>query len=127
MSQGFSTEKLKVETADGRVFSLLESFTYTRKDGVVITVPAGSESNGASTPRLLWRILPPFGTYWKAAYLHDRLYESGDYDKDFCDETFLEAMESCGTAGAVATPIYQGVHVFGWPAWSDCRTVEDSE
>ena len=119
--QGFSTERIKVETSDGRVFSLLEAFSYTRKDGQVVEVPVGSESNGASTPRLLWRVFPPFGRYWKAAFLHDHLYERGEYEKTFCDETFMESMEWLGVPETVARTLYEGVHLLGWPAWKECR------
>lgn len=120
-AQGFSTRELKVATSDGQVFRLLEAFTYTRRDGRVITVPVGCESNGASTPRLLWRAIPPFGKYWKAAFLHDHLYECGEWDKDFCDATFLEAMEWLDVPRIEAHTIYEGVHLLGWPAWAECR------
>lgn len=36
-------------------------------------VPVGFETNGASIPRFLWAIFPPFGRYARAAVLHDYL------------------------------------------------------
>jgi hypothetical protein len=37
----------------------------------VITIPAGTRSDLASTPRLLWWFIPPTGTYEDAAFTHD--------------------------------------------------------
>jgi hypothetical protein len=115
----FSIEKLKVETADGQNMTLLEAFTYTRKDGCVITVPKGSTSDGASTPPPMWGSLPPFGTYWKAAFLHDYLYRSSGAPKEFCDQTFLEAMETLGVDEVTRQMLYRGVAVFGWRAFKE--------
>ena len=117
----FSTDTLRVETADGQHFVLLEGFTFTRDDGCVITVPPGSASDGASTPRPLWIHLPPFGKYWMAAFLHDHLYRDTDLPKDYCDDTFLQAMRCLGVDEITATTIYEGVHIGGWSAYRDDR------
>jgi hypothetical protein len=110
---GFSTTTLKVETSDGRQCVLIEPFTFTAKDGTVITVPAGTTSDGASTPRAIWAELPPFGRYWPAAYLHDSLYRDSSYHKDFCDAVLLEAMESLGVHEIIARVIFEGVALGG--------------
>lgn len=117
----FSTDTLKVETADGLNMVLLESFTYTRSDGKTITVPVGTTSDGASTPNIIWPTFPPFGLYWKAAFLHDYLYRDTGEEKEFCDDTFLEAMESLGVSGIVAHTMYEGVSLLGWHAFSEDR------
>lgn len=122
--QGFSVGKFKVETSDGRNFTLLEAFTYTRANGDVITVPAGTTSDGASTPRLLWREIPPFGTYWPAAFLHDYLYRDTEHDKAYCDATLLEAMQFLGVSEFEAKTIYDGVHLFGWSSFEGDRKAE---
>ena len=121
MKSGFSSEKLRVETGDGENFSLFESFTYTKKDGTIITVPVGTTSDGASTPRIMWRVIPPFGKYWKAAFLHDYLYRDSNFPKDFCDSVVLEAMEELGVTEAEAHTIYEGVHLFGFSAFNEDR------
>ena len=38
-----------------------------------IVVPEGFESDGASTPRIFWAIIPPFKRVKKAAFIHDYL------------------------------------------------------
>lgn len=121
MTAGFSVDKLSCETNDGRNIVITVPFSYTRKDGIVINVPVGSKSDGASTPRILWQTIPPFGSYWKAAVLHDYLYRYSKYDKDFCDETLLEAMHILGVDEVIAHSIYEGVHLGGEFAFNDDR------
>ena len=120
----FSVEHLKVSTSDGRNFTLLEPFTFLCADGTIVIVPAGSQSDGASTPELLWPTLPPFGLYWKAAFLHDFLYRCTPYPKDTCDNILLEAMECLGVNEIEAHTIYEGVHICGWMAFYEDRKGE---
>lgn len=42
---------------------------------VWITVPAGYLTDGASVPRLVWGLVPPWGAYGQAAVVHDLLCE----------------------------------------------------
>ena len=109
----FSVDALTVSTGDGRNFILVEPFTYTSKSGEVIAVPAGSTSDGASTPCELWPTIPPFGRYWRAAFLHDYLYRFTQRPKVECDALFKEAMVSIGVNAIEADIIYQGVNLFG--------------
>ena len=120
----FSTDQLKVSTADGHNFTLLEPFTYLCKDGTIIIVPEGSQSDGASTPQILWNTLPPFGVYFKAAFLHDFLYRATEFPKEFCDNVLLEAMECLGVNQIEADTIYEGVHLGGWMAFNEDRKGE---
>jgi hypothetical protein len=66
-----------------------------------ITVPAGYLTDGASVPRALWSIIPPWGAYGQAAVVHDILCEylsimvSGKLTpitRERADEIFAEAM-----------------------------------
>jgi hypothetical protein len=110
---GFSVTELKVSSSDGHNFVLLEAFTYTTKDGTVIEVPVGTTSDGASTPKTLWSTIPPFGTYWMAAYLHDYLYRNSKYPKNFCDNVLYEAMCTLMVPAYEAKVIYEGVALAG--------------
>ena len=126
---GFSTNKLKIETADGLNVNLFEGFSFTRKDGVKVDFPAGekSQSDGASTPRPLWIDLPPFGPYWMAAVGHDGLYRGWATvagllcPKEFADETFLEMMECLGVPDVDRIRLYEGVHLLGWHSFNEDR------
>ena len=57
---------------------------YVTRDGRVVTIPAGTRSDLASTPRLMWFAIPPTGAYEDAAFVHDegcqelrRAYDEG--------------------------------------------------
>jgi hypothetical protein len=121
---GFSTDSLTVSTADGLNFVLVEPFSFTRADGTIITVPAGTTSDGASTPRILWPTLPPGGKYWRAAFLHDYLYRDTGWPKVFCDNTFLEAMEDSGVNEVEAHTLYETVSHLGAISYLEDRKGE---
>ncbi len=110
---GFDKNAINVRTGDGHNITLLEDLTYTAASGEVFTVPIGSTSDGASVPRELWNIFPPFGPYWLAAVFHDWLYRFSSVAKDRCDSLLLEAMLSLGVPQIDARTIYDAVKLFG--------------
>lgn len=79
----------------------------------VIRVPAGTITDLASTPRILWSVLPPHGQYAKAAILHDYLYQQAIGSKRYADDVFLEAMTVLGVAKWRRTAMYWAVRWFG--------------
>lgn len=56
---------------------LTEDWVLQLADGLTIIIPAGFETDGASVPRLLWFLMPPFGVLLKGAILHDFGYQHG--------------------------------------------------
>lgn len=83
----------------------------------VIHVPAGTVTDLASVPRLLWFIFPPHGRYAKAAIVHDWLYANGIGTKAEADLIFLEAMEVLGVPRTRRRLMYWAVHFFGRGAY----------
>lgn len=65
-----------------------------RHDLVVLRlrVPAGFESDAATTPRLLWALFPPVGKWTQAAIAHDYLLKDG-MPRDYADKFFLRALQ----------------------------------
>lgn len=118
---GFAKNTLAVQTSDGHSFELLEDLVYTAKDGTVYTVPAGSLTDGASTPPILWPTIPPFGKYWLAAVLHDWAYRYSALSKQECDWLLKEAMVSLDVDLVLCDTIYEGVHLGGWKSFRDDR------
>lgn len=104
---------LLVRTRDGRNIMVCEPLVYHSTDGTVYTVPIGSTSDGASTPRFIWSIIPPFGKYFLAAVLHDRLYRNTVFSKALCDNILHEACLSLGDNKVEAWEIYEGVKLGG--------------
>jgi Protein of unknown function (DUF1353) len=52
---------------------------YTAVLQTVLEINVGFESDGRSTPRALWNIVPPVGPALWAAVPHDKLYKDGGY------------------------------------------------
>ena len=98
-----------------RVYS---AFSYYVGDetGERIVVPGGFETDGASIPRLLWWLYSPWGSYAKAAVIHDYLYRETCRPRIECDRIFLEAMAVLGVWWGRRHIIYRAVRMFGWLA-----------
>ncbi|RYD62768.1 MAG: DUF1353 domain-containing protein, partial [Verrucomicrobiaceae bacterium] len=59
-----------------RVWRVEQDFTYEVGDkgsGRYITVPKGFVTDGASVPQFLWSLFPAWGSYSRAAVIHDLL------------------------------------------------------
>lgn len=137
MEYGFKKPTLANETSDGRNIVLLEDLIYAAKNGVILKMPIGSPSDGASTPRAIWQLIPPFGPYWRGTVLHDGAYRNlllqlntdGSwtpitFNRDQSDDLLLEAMESMGVDLLLREAIYEGVHLGGDIAFDDDRRIK---
>ena len=130
----FQNLPLKVSSLDGRNFVLLADAFYVAGDGTRYCLPAGASSDGASTPPEVWPLLPPFGKYWPAAYLHDAAYRNRllvwnglDWSpaalaKAKCDALLLEAMESLGVGLVERRTLYEGVVIGGTSSFEQDRS-----
>ena len=74
-------------------------------------VPAGFVTDGASTPRILWPVIHPWGKWLKAAILHDWLLTQGD--REHADHEFYEALVWCGVRRPLAWLMWAGVRAYG--------------
>lgn len=119
----FLKDTVAVQTSDGHNIVLLEPLAYRTNAGEVIIAPAGTTSDGASTPMTIWNLIPPFGKYWKAAILHDYLYRDTQRAKAECDGLLLEAMESLGVDKVLRDTIYEGVHLGGDWSFDEDRKI----
>lgn len=128
-----SRNDLLVRTKDGRNVVLQEPLEFYSETGQLYRAPTGTTSDGASTPPALWPTIPPFGSYWLAAILHDAAYRGvlevkrGDdwvvamLSKDSADSLLLEAMLSLGVSEVERLAIYGGVHFGGSTAFNKDR------
>ena len=124
MTPGFQNAFVYTKSADGRNFVLVEPLVYVTAAGEIITAPPGTTTDGASTPRILWRVIPPFGPYWPAAVLHDYLYRSSQKPKAECDSILLEAMLWLGVEQVEADAIYEGVKLGGQSSFDSDRAAQ---
>lgn len=112
MKPSFHTP-LELEYIDGKNYRLLAPFQYDAS-GFTVSVPAGFVTDFASIPKFLWNLLPPTGTYGKAAVVHDYMYRTPDaYSKEIADATFLEAMQYLGVGRLTRYTMYLAVRLFG--------------
>ena len=102
-----------------RVFQLTKEFRYLSTAHGEIRVPAWFLTDGASVPRVFWNILSPFGDYFGAAVVHDYLYSPNNrlFDRETCDEIFLEAMAAAGVPWIRRHTIYSAVRLAGWRSY----------
>lgn len=82
-----------------------------------VCVEAGFQTDYASTPRLLWQVLPPTGRYTKAAVIHDWLYTHQGVTRAEADAVFYEAMEHLGVHWLTRRVMWAGVRLGGWVPW----------
>jgi hypothetical protein len=86
----------------------------------IVAVPTGFETDGASVPRPFWDLLPSWGTYSRAAVVHDylcRLLNEGTPHalaptRRHADAVFYEAMTVCGTGLVMRWVMWAAVRVF---------------
>jgi hypothetical protein len=87
------------------------------RSGVTLTVPKGFVTDFASIPRPFWLLLPPTGTYSRAAVIHDWLYWVQLCTREQSDKLLLIAMEESDVSPATRATVYTAVRDFGGAAW----------
>lgn len=77
--------------------------------------PAGFVTDGASVPRLLWRVVghPMETPQIAAAVLHDWRYSTGDVPRADADALFREDLAAVGVGFARRWLFYFAVRLFG--------------
>jgi uncharacterized protein DUF1353 len=105
---------------DGQFSVLIADLKYQiRTTSFTIVVPAGFVTDFASTPRAIWAVLPPFGTYQLAAVVHDFLYWDQGCTREQADALLRTAMDESNVVPAKRDVIWEAVRRFGGAAWAD--------
>ena len=101
---------------------LLKEYSFSYKDEKQ-TIPAGFISDGASIPRIFWRLLDPPLTArtFIAALKHDFAYQTAYCTKKEADMLFLKDMLNAGYPRWKTYCDYTGVRLFGWIPWKRWR------
>lgn len=107
---------LRYKKIDARNIELIESLKY-QIGQLIITVPKGFISDGASTPRILWAFFPPWSDeYAVAAVVHDYLYSTHNrtgLNKELSDKIFDYIMQENGVSKIKRKLMYKAVASFG--------------
>lgn len=110
-------------TADkGRVFTLKEpEGLLIQWKGKAFTVPYGFQSDGASVPRLFWRLVFPSSDTkaLRAAFAHDYIYRThpDGWTKAEADSMFYDLLREDGVQFWRAGLAYIGVRIGGFLPW----------
>lgn len=91
------------------------SFYYKKPNKTIqtIVIPKGFITDFASTPRILYPIIPPIGIYNKACIIHDYLYQEKIFPRKTCDLYFLQAMKVLGVPKWKRNLMFSIVRLFG--------------
>lgn len=123
MGKAVFPEKPAIRPLKGTDYVLVEDFYFPATVGgwdVVAHVAPGFRTDGASIPRLLWRVLgsPYDPDVIAAAIAHDALYRGEIVPRKDADAAFLALMEACGIAERKRRWLLRGVRWFGWITWA---------
>lgn len=101
-------------------FKTQAEVSYTTNAGVLLTVPIGFITDGASIPKLFWSLIgSPFtGNYRRPSLIHDRLYIVQTTSRGYADRVFLEGMKSEGVSWWKRRTMYYAVRLGGWRPWN---------
>lgn len=96
-----------------------EKISYVYNELIKITVLPGMTTDGASIPRLFWRLIggPFTGKYVGAALIHDGLYASELLPREVADEIFYRAMLSLAVPRWKALIMFSAVRIGGRNVW----------
>lgn len=123
MGKAVFPKKPSVRPLSGTDYELAQKFlfraTVDRVWDVVVRVRPGFRTDGASIPRLLWRVFgsPYDPDIFAAAIAHDALYCGEILPRKDADVAFLKMMARSGVPAKKRRLIYRGVRWFGWITW----------
>lgn len=78
-----------------------------------VEIPAGTFTDFASTPRVIWGIIAPAGRHSKAAIVHDYLYTFRLGTRAQIDRVFRELMRHDGVGAVRRWVMWAAVRLFG--------------
>lgn len=102
------------ESPDGKVITTLDDVWFTY-NGARLCVPAGYQSDGASVPRFLWRLLSPCidPLTLVPSIVHDYLYEWRLGTRYEADEWYVNSLDGIGYPVWKCILTFIGIRLFG--------------
>lgn len=129
--KGGPTTKFRLDYVNGRLWDVAGIFGWQYRDGIIVNVPDMFRHDFNSSPRILWRVIPPT-EFGEAGTQHDWMYRNcGELDVIFadgstgrvkwtraeCDERYREILQDTEAPKWKENIMYTGVRVGGWKAW----------
>ena len=125
---GFYSTQVDLRTENGLDDTLLSPLDFKSRSGITYRAPVGTTTDGVSTPRFLWRIIPPNGDAdFLPAVIHDAAYRNqlliycrvtGQYSRANLtqfqsDRLLAEALQANGVGVIKRNVIYYALRLFG--------------
>ena len=99
----------------GEIWEIEKQIIHILHSGEKITIPEGFKTDLSSVPRILWGVLPPFGSFLLASLVHDYLYTLDQTrGRKFADKEMLIVSNKINKNKIDNYLRYWGVRVFGW-------------
>lgn len=123
MRKAVFPEKPAIRPLEGSDYELGQKFVFHATVAcawdVEVRVKPGFRTDGASIPRLLWRVFgsPYDPDIFAAAIGHDALYRGEIVPRRDADAAFLYMMAKHGVRKRRRRLIWLGVRLFGWITW----------
>ena len=130
MGEAVFPEKPAVRPLKGSDYELAQEFSFRASCfvprascgggwDVVVHLKPGFRTDGASIPRILWRVFgsPYDPDIFPAAIAHDALYRGEIVERKDADAAFLRMMEESGVPERKRRLVWRGVRWFGWITW----------
>ena len=127
MGKAVFPEKPAVRPIAGADYELVQDFFFPAAVAgweaagweVVVHVMPGFRTDGASIPRLLWRVFgsPYDPDIFPAAIGHDALYRGEVVPRRDADAAFLAMMRASCVPRRKRRLVWLGVRLFGWITW----------
>ena len=110
------------EDERGNVLTVLYNYRVDY-NGKSFIIPRGFESDGASVPRMFWRVVFPStdSDAVTAGICHDYIYreQPADWTREEADRMFLALLVEFGVGIWSANRAYDALRLFGWSAWDE--------
>ncbi len=119
MSKAVFPVKPAVRPLKGTDYVLEDNYYFPARVGgwdTTVHVMPGFKTDGASIPRLLWRVLgsPYDPDIFAAAIAHDAMYRGRIVPRSDADTAFLALMAESGVKKHKRRLVWIGVRLFGW-------------
>lgn len=118
-----------IEMLAGSRCVLKRDYRVTLENDAVLTIRRGYVFDGASIPRLFWRVAGhPFEMpLLVAATCHDALYSAELFARGECDRVFRELMRRTGIGRIKRNVVWMAVRAAGWAVWNRHTAVSVAE
>lgn len=103
----------QLEGHGGHWYCLLEDLSYIDTDGTTYTAPAGTLTDFASIPRLVWWLWPKQGKHSGCSVIHDMHCDAKAFPSPKVHAIFRRGLKACGCARFTQLALWLAVRLFG--------------